>query len=373
LGTSGRSQVIINSNIRRNYKAEPGRQEWITVIECICADGSHIEPLIIYKGETLSSDWISTDHSEIWHFTNNSKGWTSIDKGEEWLRVCFEPRTREKAEGRWRLLICDGHDSHISAKFVRHCIDNNIVLLLLPPHSSHLLQPLDVGVFRSLKAAMTTELNQLFRTGLHRLQKIEWLNFFKKARPKALNTSNILGGWRGAGLFPLDETRILQQLPDFKIDKSTPSPPSSPTIPTTSLYLSSSPPDAITLHETNTALKQIIAESDLNSPVRNSLRRALGFSEQLHAANSILKHENKELRELIRTRKEHESGKRVILKGKFIVSTEEVYAKLAEAEALTEAKQSKKKGKKDGVGQSMSTEKEGLQLAIQEPENVGQE
>jgi hypothetical protein len=173
---------------------------------------------------------------------------------------------------------------------------------------------------------------------LHRLQKVEWLNCFRKARPKALNTSNILGGWRGAGLFPLDETRILQQLQDFELNKSTLSPPSSPTIPTTPLYLSSSSPDAITLHQTNTALKQIIAESSLNSPLRKSLRRALGFSERLHAANSILKRENKELRELISTRKERESGKRVILKRKFIVSTEEMYAKLAEAEALMEVK-----------------------------------
>ena len=69
---------------------------------------------------------------------------------------------------------------------------------------------------------------------------------------------------------------------------------------------------------------------------------------------------------MLSTRKERESGKRVILKGKFIVSTEEVYLKLAEAEALTEARQSKKKGKKAAVGQSTSTDEGGLPLAMQE-------
>jgi DDE superfamily endonuclease len=194
LGTSGRSRVIINTAVPQNYKAEPGRQEWITVIECVCADGSSIEPLIIFKEENLSSGWILADFSEDWHVSNNSKGWTSMEHGLEWLRKCFEPKTREKAEGRWRLLICDGHDSHISAKFVRHFIDNDIILLLLPPHSSHLLQPLDVGVFKSLKAALTTETDRLFRSGLHRLQKVEWLDYFKKARPRAVKESNILGG-----------------------------------------------------------------------------------------------------------------------------------------------------------------------------------
>src|SRR5947207_1894088 len=54
LGTSERSQVIINFTTRGNYKSEPGRQEWIS----ICADENCIEPLIIYKGENFSIDWI---------------------------------------------------------------------------------------------------------------------------------------------------------------------------------------------------------------------------------------------------------------------------------------------------------------------------
>ena len=72
----------------------------------------------------------------------------------QWLKKCFEPATRDKAADEFRLLICDGHDSHISAEFIRHCIANHIVLLLLPPHCSHLMQPLDVGVFFPLKQAI---------------------------------------------------------------------------------------------------------------------------------------------------------------------------------------------------------------------------
>ena len=49
------------------------------------------------------------------------------------------------------MLICDGHDSHITGDFIEFCMDNNILLMILPPHSSHLTQPLDVGVFGALK------------------------------------------------------------------------------------------------------------------------------------------------------------------------------------------------------------------------------
>ena len=53
------------------------------------------------------------------------------------------------------------------------------------------------------------------------------------------------------------------------------------------------------------------------------------------------------MRNLLSARKERQSGKRLILKGKFIVSTEEVYQKLLAAQIATEEKQAKKgKGKR---------------------------
>ena len=50
--------VIINAHIHQKFQAKPGRQEWVTVIECVCADGSHVPPLVIFKGENLSKQWI---------------------------------------------------------------------------------------------------------------------------------------------------------------------------------------------------------------------------------------------------------------------------------------------------------------------------
>src|SRR6266516_4047273 len=79
--------------------------------------------------------------------------------GLYWLKNCFEPVTREKASGKTRLLLCNGHESHVTSEFA--CIQHNIFLHLLIPHSSHLLQPLDVGVFGPLKKAVSARLDQL--------------------------------------------------------------------------------------------------------------------------------------------------------------------------------------------------------------------
>ena len=149
---------------------------------------------------------------------------------------------------------------------------------------------------------MTHEIDRKFRLGMNRLQKVEWLDCFIKARSKSLNESNISGGWRGAGLVPIDESRIIQLI---QPSESTPPPLLSPTVTTPSnempLFLSSSPPDAITLHRTNMVLMQKINESNLDSPIRNPIRRedlAL-LSDFMLTDRSILKRENKELKKLV--------------------------------------------------------------------------
>src|SRR5579859_3119953 len=149
IGVIEASKVIIDKHASSNsiyHQAQPGRQEWVTSVECICADGSFLPPLVIFKAENFSRTWVPVDAPKDWGYSNNSQGWTSNLHGAEWLRKRFEPLTREKANGEWRLLLFDGHDSHISGDWFAHCLENKIIPALLIPHSSHLTQPLDVGV-----------------------------------------------------------------------------------------------------------------------------------------------------------------------------------------------------------------------------------
>ena len=311
----------------------------MTVVECICADGDSIPPLVIFKGDYLLTSGIPHELQNNWHFSCNSKGWTSNIHGELWLAECFDPATKAKAGGRKRLLICDGHDSHISAPFVRFCIDNNIVLFLLPPHSSHLLQPLDVGVFSPLKHAMSSQLSRLYATEISRLQEAEWLEHYAKARFIAITSNNIRGGWRGAGLFPTNINRILRLLPEATASSTTPPRNDNSTLP---LLITSSPPDGTVLRTANVLFNEALSNAALATPIQKHARRLSGVAEHLHAQNSILRTENAELKQLINKRKERASGKRLVLKRKFIVSTEEVQRKLAEAERVTKERKDKR-------------------------------
>src|SRR5271169_5832223 len=71
IGEKEAGRVIINARIRQKFQAKPGRQEWVTVVECVCADGSHVPPLVIFKAENLSTQWIPASIHGDWRFNCN--------------------------------------------------------------------------------------------------------------------------------------------------------------------------------------------------------------------------------------------------------------------------------------------------------------
>jgi hypothetical protein len=55
------------------------------------------------------------------------------------------------------LILCDGHRSHISVDLVEWAKQQNIVLFVLPPHTSHILQPMDVECFGPMQLKFDQE------------------------------------------------------------------------------------------------------------------------------------------------------------------------------------------------------------------------
>jgi hypothetical protein len=92
----------------------------------------------------------------------------------------------------------------------------------MPPHSSHLLQPLDVACFSPLKRAYGDAISALARNRTNHISKEAFLPAFKAAFTKAIIKENILAGFRGAGLVPHNPEAVLSKL-DVKL--RTPTPP----------------------------------------------------------------------------------------------------------------------------------------------------
>ena len=82
------------------------------------------------------------------------------------LKIVFQRCIKLKADNRRRLLLIDGHSSHINIKFINTYNKYFILLFILPPYTIYRLQPLDVSLFGPLTIYYTQGLNQLLVNSL---------------------------------------------------------------------------------------------------------------------------------------------------------------------------------------------------------------
>ena len=101
------------------------------------------------------------------------------------------------------LLIQDGHSSHISLELIEVASKNNIHLLCLPAHTTHVQQPLDVGVFSSFKHNVGMALNAMVRRSAGRLPTTDDIPFIvSEAWLKSSTLINLMSGFRKTGIHP---------------------------------------------------------------------------------------------------------------------------------------------------------------------------
>jgi DDE superfamily endonuclease len=211
VGMLQRTKVIISKYQIAKYMMEPGNREWVSLIECISLDGRLLFLWVIFKGKKQNLAWMEMLGEG--HIALSKNGWTDNELGLEWLKECFDPET-QNTTNEYRLLLMDGHQSHITNEALRFCIASKIIVLCLPAHTTHLLQPLDVGPFRPLAIAYKTGIQERgYLNPVYSVDKLEFLEVYKTARLRGISKENIQKGWRNAGLEPFDPKTVLDLLP----------------------------------------------------------------------------------------------------------------------------------------------------------------
>jgi DDE superfamily endonuclease len=143
----------------------------------------------------------------------SENGWIDNELGVEWLKQCFDLETRSIPR-KPRILIMDGHSSYISTEALKFCIASNIIVLCLPAHSTHITQPLDVGIFQPLAMAYSKGvLEKGEYSPIYSINKLQFLEIYRYARQAAITTSNIVSAWKKAGLEPFNPESVLELLP----------------------------------------------------------------------------------------------------------------------------------------------------------------
>ena len=98
----------------------------------------------------------------------------------------------------------------MSNNFMLECFKNNIYLLFLLEHLSHVLQPLDVGVFGPVKASYCASIMDFqLLSETTPTSKSLFLECYHKAQEAGITKRNILAGWKATGICPLNISRPL--------------------------------------------------------------------------------------------------------------------------------------------------------------------
>jgi hypothetical protein len=276
-------------------KVQPGNREWATVIQAVGADGWALPPFVIVQGAYHLAAWYTdTGIPRDWRIATTKNGWTDDETTLDWLKH-FDQHTQSRRKGGYRMLVMDGHGSHSTLNFERFCKDKNIVPIYMPPHSSHLLQPLDVGCFSPLKRAYSRQIEDLIKANINHITKLEFLVALKAAFFASMGDENVKGGFRGAGLVPFNPQVVLDRL-DVKLRTPTPTGPPE---------LGASPWVSQTPHTTTEAasqtelIKNRIANHQGSSPtaILTAVDQiAKGTQAMMHKV-ALLKAENASLRE----------------------------------------------------------------------------
>ncbi|KAL0803352.1 hypothetical protein ABMA28_017415 [Loxostege sticticalis] len=188
-------------------------KENITVLAAVNASGKKATPLIVFKGKNVWDQWMATTGNYGFElaYAASSKGWMETDIFHNYLQNVLIPSF---GDDRPVLIIYDGHSTHVDVRVIELAIKNNITILKLPPHTSHLLQPLDISVFKSFKNKWDSKLVDWQR---HNVGVKMPKNIFSQTFADTWNETDpevIKSGFKKAGIVPFDA----QVIPKDKYD-----------------------------------------------------------------------------------------------------------------------------------------------------------
>lgn len=189
-----------------------------TVVFCANAAGEMLPPYFIFKGINKMSNWI-LDGPKGCRMNASPSGWIDLNIFEDWFVVHLLPQLK-KLPGK-KVIIGDNLAAHLNVNVLKICRENNISFVFLVPNATHLIQPLDVGVFAPLKSQWRSVL-KAWRDSPQGIKSVSMPNnVFSYLVKKTLDgiapnlSQNIQRGFKSTGIFPTDRQHVLAKLPTY--------------------------------------------------------------------------------------------------------------------------------------------------------------
>lgn len=211
LQLNNRPGYVIAEKGSRNVAAVTSGEkgETISIIACCNAEGSFIPPTCIFKGKNRKPEFEDGMPPGSKVFMGEKSAYVNNPLFLKWLKEQFVPR---KPPGPV-LIILDGHSSHCSSvETLEYAAEHQIIFVCLPSHTTQFLQPLDRGVFKSLKSFYYEECNAFMRRNPNRrINRAVFGQLLAAAWEQSATVKNAVSAFKATGIVPFNPSAI----PDY--------------------------------------------------------------------------------------------------------------------------------------------------------------
>lgn len=205
----GKIRVIVRRGVKHAHRTIDFSKSSTSVMFAATGSGLFLPPYIVYKAKNLYPEWLQGGPDGC-YYNRSETGWFDAPIFEDWFEKVALVYFR-RLNGK-KVIIGDNLGSHLSLKVLQLCKTHNIHFVFLPPNSTHLLQPLDVAVFRSIKAAWRKILNEWKLQNRGCLPKTEFPRLLRKTIESINNGANVLAGFRACGIIPVNREIVTKKL-----------------------------------------------------------------------------------------------------------------------------------------------------------------
>jgi hypothetical protein len=231
-----------------------------------------------------------------------------------------------------KVLLMDQHGSHMDPLFTLKACEYRIHPYAFPGHLTHVLQPLDVGVFQAYKHWHRKAVQSAIRS-----LDIEYTiaSFFRDLEDIRIDTfkkSTIQGAFRKTGLWPIDTDTALQKMKVYQ-----------PPEPLQELPVLPSTPQKFGEAKTSlTQLHQALMRKELSSPIRGQINSVVKGTSSLLEYSALVKLQLEQSRAQAKAQQLKKTRSRRKLQKSGVLTVEQAHAQIAEKKAQEKAIKEKK-------------------------------
>ena len=187
-----------------------GNKSQITVIACVSAVGQVIPPFVIFDSKSLNQQW-TTGEVPGSRYGLSSSGWVETELFKSWLK---DHLLKYVVGIRPLLLVLDGHSTHYQPELIKYAKSNDVILMCLPPHTTHESQPLDASVFKPLKQNWNAVCSKFMQQNPGKvITKCNFSPLLSEAWNKTMVPKVITVGFRRSGIYPFNPDVIDYSVP----------------------------------------------------------------------------------------------------------------------------------------------------------------